>query len=209
MSIRAVVFDFGGVLIRTEDPRPRAEFAARWGVTPEELVYLVLEGPKGTEAQLGYLHPRELWFYVAAELGIPNPDPEAMERAFWGGDRFDMTMVDLVKRLRTRYQVGLLSNAWITLRDWIEHHTPLAGLFHRMVISAEVHLMKPDPRIYARMLGELGVMPHEAVFIDDRPENVEGAKRVGMHAFQFTSPPEVFRNLEALGVDIPGETSGT
>lgn len=203
MSLRAIIFDLGGVLVRTEDPRPRAEFAAQWGVTPEELEYLVLEGPKGTEAQLGYLHPRELWRYVAEELGIPDPDPEAMERAFWGGDRLDMTLVDLIKHLRTRYQVGLLSNAWITLREWLEHHTPLAGLFHSMVISAEVHLMKPDPRIYARILGELGVLPHEAVFIDDRPENVEGARRVGMHAFRFTSTPQVFQNLKALGVDIP------
>ncbi len=207
MTLKAVIFDLGGVLIRTEDPRPRAEFAAQWGVTPEELEYLVLEGPKGTEAQMGYLHPRDLWLYVASELGIPNPDPEAMERAFWGGDRFDMTLVELIKHLRQRYKVGLLSNAWITLREWIEQHTPLAGLFHAIVISAEVHLMKPDPRIYARMLGELGVLPHEAVFIDDRPENVEGARRVGLHAFQFTSTPEVFRNLRALGLEVPDEPS--
>ncbi len=204
MSIEAVVFDLGGVLIRTQDPEPRAQLARQLGVSVERLVDLVLEGPRGREAQLGFLHPRELWAWVAQQVGHPEADPDALNRAFWAGDRWDFTLIDYLRQLREHgYRVGLLSNAWITLREWLETETPLAGLFDAMVISAEVHWMKPDPRIYARILGELAVLPEHAVFIDDRPENVEGARRVGMHAIPFTTTAEVLARLQALGLPAP------
>ncbi len=199
MDIQAVIFDFGGVLIRTEDYGPREALARRYGVTREHLEYLVLTGPEGTRAQLGEIHPRELWLYVARELGIPDPNLEEMERAFWGGDRFNTELIAFARQLRNRYKVGLLSNAWITLREWLKT-TPVADLFDVQVISAEVGLMKPDPRIYARILGELGVLPQQAVFIDDMPENVEGARRVGMHAIHYTDNPSLFRGLQNLGI---------
>lgn len=197
MNDRAVIFDLGGVLIRTEDPQPRAQLAARLGTTVAHLVDLVLEGPRGREAQLGYLHPRELWTWVARQLGHPNADPDELNRAFWAGDRWDHQLIAFLRELKTQgYRLGLLSNAWITLRSWIEEETPLAGLFHAMVISAEVHLMKPDPRIYAHMLGALETLPHQAIFVDDRPENVEGARRVGMHAILFTTTDQVMAQIQ-------------
>lgn len=204
MPLRAVIFDFGGVLIRTEDYGPREALARRYGVSREYLEYLVLTGPEGIRAQLGEIHPRDLWRYVARELGIPHPDPDALERQFWGGDRFNTEIIEFARSLRGRYKVALLSNAWITLRDFLKT-TPVADLFDVQVISAEVGLMKPDPRIYARVLGELGVLPHEAVFIDDMPENVEGARRVGLHALRFTDNPTLFRDLKRLGFSTEGQ----
>jgi HAD superfamily hydrolase (TIGR01509 family) len=63
--------------------------------------------------------------------------------------------------------------------------------------------MKPEPCIYQEALRRSGLPAGACVFIDDRAVNVEGAKRVGMHAFQFISPEQCAAELSRLGVKVP------
>ena len=63
MPIKSVIWDIGGVLMRTEDQGPRAELAAELGVTREYLVELVFGGQKGLAAQRGEISPQEIWDY--------------------------------------------------------------------------------------------------------------------------------------------------
>jgi HAD superfamily hydrolase (TIGR01509 family) len=70
--------------------------------------------------------------------------------------------------------------------------------FDEIVISAEVHMVKPDPRIYLHTLQRLGVGPRQAVFIDDMPRNVEGARSQGLHAVQFRGPAQARSDLERI-----------
>ena len=67
-----------------------------------------------------------------------------------------------------------------------------------MVISAEVGIMKPDPRIFQYALEQLDVAPAEAVFVDDVIENVEAARAFGMHAIHFTTPRQAISELKQL-----------
>jgi putative hydrolase of the HAD superfamily len=67
---------------------------------------------------------------------------------------------------------------------------PVGALFDVIVISAEEGVRKPDARIFERTLARLGVAPDEAVFVDDFPVNVAGARAAGLHALQFTGTPE-------------------
>ncbi len=201
VHLRALVFDLGGVLVRTEDPAPRAALAARWGLSASRLAYELLDSPLGVQAQLGKRHPQDLWRELLQRYGERELDPDEANRRFWAGDRFDEVLIAHLRYWRGRYRLGLLSNAWITLRSWLET-TPLKGLFDAVVISAEEGLMKPDPRIYARILGMLEVLPQEAAFVDDRPENVEAARRLGMHAIHFQNRDQVLQDLTALGVPL-------
>jgi len=57
---------------------------------------------------------------------------------------------------------------------------------------------KPGAEIFRRALARLDVAPEEAVFVDDRPPNVEGARRVGMYAVHFTDPLEAREALQRL-----------
>ncbi len=87
--------------------------------------------------------------------------------------------------LHPRYKVGLLSNAWDDLRQTMHTRWDIDGLFDEMIISAEVKLVKPDPRIFHLALVRLGVQPEEAVFIDDIEDNVIAARKEGLIAIQF------------------------
>lgn len=91
--------------------------------------------------------------------------------------------VEAIRRLAPHYRLGLLSNfddaqcGREVLAD-----TGVAELFEAVIISAEVRLRKPDPRIFRRMLEMLDLAPHEVLFVGDTPrDDVWGANRVGIH----------------------------
>jgi putative hydrolase of the HAD superfamily len=106
--------------------------------------------------------------------------------------------VDYIRGLRTRYKTGLISNTLSDVRPTIENHWRLADAFDAIILSAEVGLMKPDPRIFHAALKALNVQSAEAIFVDDFVQNVEGARAIGMVAVQFRSPEQIRLELEHL-----------
>ncbi len=197
MSIRAVIFDLGGVILRTEDGAPREALAARLGVSRRALEDLVFNSPAGQQAQRGEITAEALWEHVRAHFGLPPEQMPEVQRAFWGGDRLDHALVDFIRRLRPRHTTALLSNAWRDLRAAL-HRWGIADAFDHIVISAEEGVMKPDPHIYRVVLARVGVAPAEAVFVDDFRQNVDGARAVGMHAIHFQDREQVLAELRQL-----------
>jgi len=93
MPIKAVIWDIGGVIMRTEDQAPRAELADELGVTRAYLNELVFDGEQGTRAQIGEISRMELWDYVRSELQLaPGEYPDLNDR-FFGGDVLDTDLV--------------------------------------------------------------------------------------------------------------------
>lgn len=110
-------------------------------------------------------------------------------------------VVELINRLRPRYQVGLLSNASSELlRPLLQEHN-LEPLFREIIISGEVGVAKPDPRIFNLALERVKVGAEEAVFIDDLPQYVEAAENIGMTGLQFAYAKQLISDLQKLGVD--------
>ena len=198
MSIRAVIFDMGGVLVRTEDRTPRTRLADRLGLTYNELSALIFDSLSAHQAMKGEITAVEHWEAVQEALGVPPDEFVKVKLGFWGGDTLDEYLVNYLRDLRPQYKTALLSNAWDDLRQMIEEEWKIDDAFDEMIISAEVGLVKPDPRIYQRIIIELDVMPAEAVFVDDFPENVEAAHLHGLHAIQFNDPDQALRDLSQL-----------
>jgi epoxide hydrolase-like predicted phosphatase len=159
---------------------------------------LVFSGDSGDRAQLGEITVDEHWENIRRILGLDAARIGEFQRQFWGGDRLDGELVDYIRRLRGRYKTGLLSNAFSDLRQVTTTMLNISDAFDEMVISAEIHLMKPDPRIYQYALRRLGVAPPEAVFIDDMLQNVEGARSQGIYAIHFRQRAQAWVDLERL-----------
>jgi epoxide hydrolase-like predicted phosphatase len=198
MTIQAIYWDIGGVLIRTQDRTPRQQLAQRLGLTYQALEEFVFGSELGRKAQRGELPELERWASLAHELNIPPAEIPAVREAFFGGDFLDERLVAYIRNLRTRYRLGVISNAMSDTREFIEVRCGLAGVFDHLTFSAELGIMKPDPRIFQHALAALGVQPAEAVFVDDFMHNVEGARAVGMHAIHFQNPDQALADLEAL-----------
>ena len=111
--------------------------------------------------------------------------------------------VSLVRKLREAgYRTLALTNfSSETFPRALRRH-PFLGEFEGILVSGEEKLMKPDPAIYRLLCDRYGVDPVKAVFIDDSLPNVEGARRIGMHALQFSSVEHLLGDLDALGVRL-------
>jgi HAD superfamily hydrolase (TIGR01509 family) len=197
MTIRAVYFDLGGVIVRTGDREPRTKLAERLGMTYEELAKAVFENESSLRASLGAVSPHEHWADVIQHLGLPPSEADSVQREFFAGDSLDLDLINFIRSLRPKYRTGLLSNAWSDMREYLVGQK-IDDAFDQLIISAEVGIMKPDARIYQLALQKLGVTPAEAVFVDDFTVNVEGARAVGMHAIQFTRLEQTLEELKQL-----------
>jgi len=197
MTIRAIFFDFGGVIARTEYQAPRQHLAERLGMEYEDVVKIVFESPSSDSAAVGEISAEDHWAEVTKRLRQPESETEVIREEFFAGDVIDHEIVDYLRSLRSDYHVGLISNAWPDLRDYIIEQK-IEDAFDHMVISAEVGVMKPEARIYKIALEQAGVSPDEAVFVDDFFENIEGCQAVGMHGIHFKNPGQAMDELKQL-----------
>jgi putative hydrolase of the HAD superfamily len=197
MTIRAVYFDLGGVILRTEFQSPRERLAERVGMTYEELVGLVFNSKSSREASIGKISEDDHWKWVARSLRRPLKEREALQKEFFAGDIIDRGLMTFIRSLRPRHGTGLISNAWDGLRPYMQREK-LDDAFDTLIISAEVGVMKPEAAIFHHALEQLEVKPREAVFVDDFAENIAGCEAVGMHGILFKSTEQAFKDLNKL-----------
>ncbi len=206
--LRGLVVDWGGVL--TGDMRAAVQaWAEADGVPLDSYVATMRDWmgePYGAEARLNPIHALErgeidvpdfeerLAEALTERTGREHEAAGLLERMFAKFEHApDMTA--LVRRARASgLRTGLLSNSWGNdyPRDgWDE-------MFDVVVISGEVGMRKPEPRIFEHTLELIGLAPGEVVFVDDIRHNIEAAVAVGMVGVLHTSYAETLTELEAL-----------
>ncbi|MEW6403432.1 MAG: HAD family phosphatase [Chloroflexota bacterium] len=197
--IRAIFFDFGGVLMRTEYQSPRQHLAERLNMEYDDLVRLVFDSEVSRQASIGAATVEEHWDAVMKKLNRPASEAKSIRDEFFAGDILDRTLVELIRSLRKsrKYKTGLISNAWNDLRALIEREK-IDDAFDTMIISAEVGVMKPDAKIFKIALDQLKVPAREAMFVDDFIENIEGCQKVGMKGLHFQNAETDIEKLKAL-----------
>ena len=198
--IKAIVFDFGGVLVRTEDAGGRRKWEARLGLGQGELDRLVFNSDLAARATIGDATDTAIWQHVAYTLKLSAEQLAACQTDFWAGDKLDPDLVALIASLRPHYQTAILSNYWTNGREWIAHTYGLEQAVDVIIISSEEHLAKPDPRLYQRVAERLDVQPEEIVLVDDFIANVEGARAAGWQTIHYRAGLDVRAELEKLGV---------
>ena len=198
--IRAVIFDVGGVLIRTADYSHRRNWEKELGLREWEAEEIVFGSEMSTQAQCGGISEEALWTWVGERLGLAPEGLRAFRQGFWAGDVLDTALIGFIRSLRPDYQTAIISNATDNLRLILAQKYPIDDAFDLIVCSAEERVMKPDPRIYNLTLDRLGREPAEAVFIDDSAPNVAAARELGMHAIHFSAGVDVAAELAKLGV---------
>jgi len=197
MTLHAVFFDFGGVIVRTEYQAPRERLAERLNMNYEDLVKLVFESQSSRQASVGAISVDEHWRNVIHRLGLPDSQIQPVRDEFFAGDFVDYPLLDFIRSMRPRCKTGLISNAWGDLREYVVRQG-FDDAFDHIVVSAEVGTLKPEARIYQIALEQAGVRADEAAFVDDTPENVAGAQAVGMRGIVFREPQEALAKLKRL-----------
>ncbi len=192
MRIQAVAFDVMDTLLA--DPF-REALRAGTGLELSELarrrdpaVYPAFERGELTEADYWAHH---------ADLGV-EVDPEAFHRVRRAGTRWLDGMQDLLVELEGRVLRLTASNYPV----WIEELAsgPLEGVVDRVLASYHLGARKPDAAFFHRLLSRVGMRPAEVAFVDDREENVEGARALGMPSHRFTDVASLRSWFAELGI---------
>ncbi len=197
MTVRNIYIDNGGVIVRTEDRLPRLRLAERLKVSPADLERIFFEEDSSRKASIGEIPEQAHWHAVADALKVDRREVKSIAREFFSGDRVDQVLVAALRSLRPAHKIGLISNAWSGLRQWIKRRG-YGDVFDSIIISAEVGVMKPEPYIYQMALEELDARPEESVFIDDMLPNVEAARKLGMQAIHFKERERTLEELNLL-----------
>jgi len=197
-DINTVIFDMGGVLLKTENPAPREALAARFGVTRMELEAFIFMSETSLRSEVGDLSDKDHWETALRHFKQPVNDYMAVYDEYFSGDAIDQELLGFVVSLKPAYQVGLLSNAWMNARMLLDMHFNFIDVFDVSVFSSEVGMRKPDQAIFKLMLEKMGVKAENAVFIDDMPLNVEGAISAGLHAIRYTDTPQIINALKIM-----------
>jgi putative hydrolase of the HAD superfamily len=192
MSYRAVIFDLWDTLVLW--PADDGNSFHRWmagHVGADEDRFSEAWVAAYDQRVTGPLEPSVLT--VCRELGVPDDRLDTLIRA-----RIDFTRealvpragaVEVLEELRRRgLRLGLISVCSEEVPTLWEN-TPLAALIDEAVFSCSVGVMKPDHRIYEIAADRLGVEPGRCLFIDDRSEFVDGARKAGMDAYLLGQPP--------------------
>jgi epoxide hydrolase-like predicted phosphatase len=197
MSIKAVFFDLGGVIVRTEYQSPRQHLAERLSMEYDDLIRLVFDSPTAQQATVGEVTSAEHWATVMKRLKRPTSETQTIRDEFFAGDVVDRELLKFVHSLRPRYKTGLISNAFDDLRPFIVREK-FDDVFDHMIISAEVRAAKPGAKIYNIALEQLQVQAEEAVFVDDFIENIVACEKLGIKGIHFKSPESALQQLKQL-----------
>ena len=198
-EITAVLFDFAGVLTSS----PWDAMAAAGGGNIELLIGAYEEDGDHPwhRVERGELAIAD-WVVEVTQLGA-DAGVEidfAPLQALLGDMTVHTAVVDCVRDLRRRgYRLGLITNNVREGSSTWRAMVPVDELFDVVVDSSEVGMRKPNPAIFHHTLELLGgVPPSAAVFLDDSPGNVDGARRAGLHAILVDDPDRALRELDEL-----------
>jgi putative hydrolase of the HAD superfamily len=199
---RGLLVDFGGVLT-TDVFVSFREFCVAEGLLPDTVRDRFMKDPMAGELladlETGRLTEEEFESKFAAVLDIERSDG-LIDRLF-AGMRPDQTMLDAVRAAkRAGVRTGLISNSWGHGRY---DRTLFPELFHGVVISGDVGVRKPDPRIYELGAEAVDLPPSACVFVDDLPGNLKPARELGMATVRHVRAEQTISELEdLLGVTL-------
>ena len=199
-SIKSVIFDWGGVLIDDPAPGLMRYCAKALGVSKEN--YIRAHSKFAADFQKGLISEDTFWQRICSELNVPKPTAHSL----WA-DAFKTAyvpredMFSMAACLQENgYKTALLSNTEAAAMQYF--YTFQYNMFDVLVFSCAEGTRKPETKIYELTVERLGAQPGQSVFIDDKPEYINGAKQAGLNTILFRSVGQVKDELARLSVKI-------
>lgn len=200
LSIAAIAFDLGKVLVKVDHSRFCNRLAELAGRTTEEVYVAVFQTSLEPDYDTGRISSQEFHRRVQSHFHLDLPFP--LFRQMWA-EIFDPLedMEAVAGRLAQRYPLYLLSNTNEMHFQYIqENYAPLLSPFRAFILSYLVGSRKPEPQIFQALIREAGLPPAQILYTDDRPEFVEAARALGLVAWNFTSPRDFKKQLNSSGL---------
>ncbi len=197
MTIKALFFDLGGVLIQRVNRGRRKFWEDRLGISANQIPAEVWLSPIGRMALIGQATHEQVWREIGRKFSLTPEELSQFETDFQAESALDECLLGFIRALRPTYKTGVISDAFLNARSRLQSVIP-PDCFDIMVFSAEEGVTKPDRIIFERSLNRLGVSAQEAIFVDDIPHNVDGAQQIGICAIQFHDSSQVRSDIDKI-----------
>lgn len=207
-KIKNIIFDLGDVILNIDVPIASKSFADLSGREQSEIVAIFKESEVFRQFETGFMDEPTFRNYVREILNFPDLSDEAIDTA-WNSLLLDLPpeRVELLKKLAAQYRLFLLSNTssiHITqVNKILEASTgveKLEDLFETVFLSYEMGLMKPDARIYQKVLERAGLKAEETLFLDDNADNIRAAAELGIETIHVQKPVTILEYLKDYAV---------
>lgn len=187
MAIKAVIIDCFGVLVMPG----RVMLQQAYPELASQIDDLCRQSDYG-------LITREEFNKQAAEL--VNLTPEQTQAQYYNTEIHNQPLIDWILELKKsgKYKTGLISNVGHHWLDKLLTDIKQPNLFDEVILSSDVSVVKPDPRIFEIMADRLGFLTSECVMIDDMLANIDGAERAGMKGIVFGSNRQLQEDFDNL-----------
>lgn len=194
---RALLLDYGGVLMRTQSHSLRESWDAQLHLSPGSVEQIVHGSEAWRQCQLGQLSEEDYWQSVAQELQLTPETLPQFRSDYFATDRLDQQAISLLRSLRAQgIAVALLSNESRSLPARLAQFE-IADLFSPLLVSSYLGCLKPEPEAYRAALALLAMPAEDVLFIDDRAENVAAAISLGMQGLQFQEEKSLSRMISS------------
>ena len=199
--IKNIIFDFGGIIVDLDKQAAVHAFEAL-GFEAHAYINDYVQDGVFALMETGEMSPDEFCTYVRKKVGADVKDEEifrAWNKMLVG---IPACRMQTIRNLRTDYRTYMLSNTnamhWAYSCRELMASTGLemGDCYDRIFLSLQMHLAKPDERIFRKVLSEAGLKPEETLFVDDSSENCRMAESLGIQVFHSRQPEDWFSLLE-------------
>ncbi len=198
--INTVLFDLGNVILPFDVMRLAQGLTKHSHLDAETIVGHLWNAHIADNFETGKMSSTAYFEHISAACEFKNLSFQQFIPLF--NEIFDPEtgVVEMLGRMKGRYNLGLISNTNAIHVEHIVGRYDFLSQFDQRWWSNEAGVRKPNPEIFKMALSHFGVRPSQSVFIDDLQENVEAAKRLGIHGIQFKNVDSLKKSLHDLGV---------
>ncbi|TAM43816.1 HAD family phosphatase [bacterium] len=200
--IKVILCDLGNVLVDFDHRRAAQRISGFCAKSPLEIYNLFFDSQVTAVFEEGKIPPREFYSKVKEMLDLKLSYDSFVP--IWNDIFFlsarNRKVYSLLNKLKADYQTAMLSNINILHYEYLKKSFPVFDVFHKLFLSYELGLAKPDKLIYQKVISSLGVSAEEIFYCDDRPDLIASASSLGIRGFVFRDAPGLLRDLAGLDI---------
>ena len=197
--IKAIIFDFGNVICTVGNNIFLEKISKFTDKTISELKELIYLSDLPEKYEMGLLSSDEFFNEIVKKCNLSISKSEFI-KAYTDIFTPIQTTFNLIRKLKTKYKVALLSNTSEWDFEYGIKPIEVFNLFDAVSLSFKVKAMKPKNKIFLDSLSKLNLKPEECVYIDDIEEYVEAANQMGIHGIHYISYEKLINSLKRLNI---------
>jgi len=199
--VKLIFFDLGNVLVHVHVERFYAGMAQITNIPAKQIIEMLQDRtPAIVDFNCGRLSAHEFYKIVCKDFVHVTPD---QFRAIYT-DIFSLNneTIQLAQALKQHVRISIISNTDELHFEYICKQYPAMQMFEEPVLSYKVHAVKPDLEIYTQALRRLNIPAQECIFIDDLPENIQAANKIGINGIVYTTTKDLLHQLNNYNLPI-------